>query len=217
MNRNIFKKTFQSALFEYEEPCWINRNILIGIDEAGRGSLFGPVVVSAVILKNNSYNELIKDSKKLSEKQREEAYKWIKKNSINITIIASHNEIDKYNIYQATKISMYRSIEYLVCKIKKIPDQILTDAMPLQLDKDFFYKTEVISKPKGESWSATIAAASIVAKVERDKIIKNFSKIMPNYNLEKHKGYATKDHKEKMVSYGYSFIHRKTFNIKEIK
>lgn len=176
--------------------------LIAGVDEVGRGPLVGPVVAAAVILPNDYHLEGITDSKKLSEKKREYFDEIIKKDAIAYGIGEVSNEIiDEINIYEATKLAMKKAIEAL--KVK--PDIILTDAMKLELD------TKVVPIIKGDLKSETISAASIIAKVYRDNLLKELDKKYPMYNFKNNKGYPTKDHKEAIEKYGIIKEHRKTY------
>ncbi|MGE4378934.1 MAG: ribonuclease HII [Candidatus Izemoplasmatales bacterium] len=177
--------------------------LIAGTDEVGRGPLAGGVLAAAVILDPNNPIEGLNDSKKLSEKKRIELDKEIKEKALTYAY-AYVNEriIDEINIYQASKLAMIRAISYL--KVK--PEYILSDAMPLK-ETNIPYQAII----KGDSLSATIAAASIIAKVKRDEIMDSFALIYPNYGFEKHKGYPTKQHLETLRKYGPVKIHRKTY------
>ena len=175
---------------------------IAGIDEVGRGPLIGPVVAAAVILPNNFVNENINDSKKLSEKKRNELYSVIKSNAISIGIgIVSSERIDEINIYEATKEAMTIAINSL--KIK--PEHLLIDAMKLNLN---IPSTSII---KGDSKCQSIAAASIIAKVTRDNMMYELDKKYPQYDLCHNKGYGTKKHLEAIKKYGIIGEHRKSF------
>lgn len=180
-----------------------NKIILAGTDEAGRGPLAGPVVAAAVILPIDFYDERINDSKKLSAHLREELLNVIRKNALayEYTII-SQNKIDKINILKASLLAMKRSVE----KLKIQPDIILIDG-----NKSFAYEAEVIPIVKGDSKSLSIASASIIAKVVRDRIMKKLAKEYPYYGWETNKGYPTKEHIEAVLKFGACRIHRKTF------
>ena len=179
----------------YENVC--------GIDEAGRGPLAGPCVVCACIMPQFVRIEGINDSKQLTKKKREELYKIIVKKAIAYKVIyVSEKEIDKSNIYQATKQGMLKAIKGL--KVK--PDYILTDAMPLgEIDT----KYEAIIH--GDAKSASIAAASIIAKVVRDNYMDKMDIKYPNYGFSHNKGYGTKMHMEALEKFGPTPIHRKTY------
>ncbi len=190
-------------MLEYEKELYKKGITLIaGIDEVGRGPLFGPVVAAAVILPKNYYNEQIKDSKKLTEKKREDLYNVIKENAISIGIgIINEETIDKINILEATKLAMKEAIKNL----DVTPEHILIDAVKLDID---IPSTSII---KGDALSESIAASSIIAKVTRDRIITKMSDEYPMYDLKNNKGYGTKKHIEAIKKYGITKHHRKTF------
>lgn len=176
---------------------------ICGIDEAGRGPLCGPVVAAAVILPKDKYIEGVNDSKKLSPKKREKLYDDIKKEAISVGIgIVDVDIIEEINILNATKLAMIKAIKDL--KIK--PDYLLIDGNQL-IDIDIEKQTVVSGDAKSES----IAAASIIAKVTRDRMLINFDKLYPEYGFAKHKGYGTKIHIEAIKKYGLTPIHRKSF------
>ena len=173
-----------------------------GVDEVGRGPLVGPVVTACVILPVNFYDERINDSKKLSEKKREELYNVIKENAISIGIgESSEKVIDKINILEATKKAMKEAIKN--CSVK--PEHLLIDAVKLDID---IPSTSII---KGDAKSQSIAAASIIAKVTRDRMMYELDKKHPEYDFAKNKGYGTKKHIEALYKYGPLKEHRKTF------
>jgi len=174
---------------------------IAGTDEVGRGPLAGPVVCAAVILNPKVTIEGLNDSKKLSEKKRELLSKEIKEKALAYSIVyIDVKTIDQINIYQASKKGMLDAISQL--KIK--PDFVLSDAMPLG---DIPHESII----KGDTLSASIAAASIIAKVERDNHMVELSRTYPNYGFERHKGYPTKMHLEALDQYGVLPIHRKTY------
>ncbi|MDP2363108.1 MAG: ribonuclease HII [Ignavibacteria bacterium] len=176
---------------------------IAGTDEAGRGPLAGPVVAAAVILPNNYYDERINDSKKLSAHLREELFGVIRKNALAYAYtVVSQNKIDKINILKASLLAMQKSVE----KLKIQPDIILIDG-----NKSFSYDAEVITIVKGDSKSLSIASASIIAKVVRDRIMMKLAKEYPYYGWETNRGYPTKEHIEAVLKYGACKIHRKTF------
>ena len=176
---------------------------ICGIDEAGRGPLCGPVVAAAVILPKDKYIEGVNDSKKLSPKKREKLYDDIKKEAISVGIgIMDVDIIEEINILNATKLAMIKAVKDL--KIK--PDYLLIDGNQL-IDIDIEKQTVVSGDAKSES----IAAASIIAKVTRDRMLINFDKLYPEYGFAKHKGYGTKIHIEAIKKYGLTPIHRKSF------
>ena len=190
-------------LYSYEKDL-INQGIklIAGVDEVGRGPLVGPVVVAAVILPLNYKLEGLTDSKKLSEKKRDLFYDILKKDALSIGIgIIDEKIIDQVNIYEATKLAMKEALNNL--KIK--PEHVLIDAMPLDID---IPRTSII---KGDAKSLSIAAASVIAKVTRDKMMYNLDKKYPMYNFKKNKGYPTKEHILAINQYGIIKEHRKTF------
>lgn len=189
-------------MYEYEQKYLKQgKKYIAGTDEVGRGPLAGPVVCAAVILNPNIEIKGLNDSKKLSERMRERLYDEIKEKAVSYSIVyISVEEIDRINIYQASKKGMIEAINSL--KIK--PDFVLSDAMPLG---DIPHESII----KGDSKSASIAAASILAKVERDRHMIWLSQKYPNYGFEKHKGYPTKKHIEALDMYGVLDIHRKTY------
>lgn len=179
------------------------KKYIAGTDEVGRGPLAGPVVASAVIMKEGCYIEGVTDSKKLSEKKRIELKKEIEKKAIAIaTVFISEEEIDQINIYEASRLAMIKAIKGLVPK----PDIIFSDAMPLNIG------IENLPIIKGDQLSFSIACASIVAKVTRDEYMNILDKKYPEYGFAKHKGYPTKAHLEALEKYGVLPIHRKTYS-----
>ncbi len=176
---------------------------IAGVDEVGRGALAGPVFAAAVILPKDYFSPLIKDSKKLSKLQREKAYREIEDVAISIGIgEISAEKIDQINIYQATKEAMAKA----VCALKKPADYLLIDAM--RLEKIHLPQRGIIS---GDSKSISIAAASIIAKVTRDKLMVELSSTYPNYGFENHKGYGTEKHRKAIKEFGATRIHRKSY------
>ena len=177
-------------------------NYIAGIDEVGRGPLCGPVVCAAVILPLDDIIEGVDDSKKLSKKKREKIYEEIIKKAISYSVCRiEHDEIDRINILNATKKCMANCVEKLSVK----PDAVIIDAVKL----DIPYKT--VSIIKGDAKSYLIGAASIVAKVTRDKIMEEYSKLYPQYGFERNSGYGTKEHITAIKEFGPCEIHRKTF------
>ena len=187
------------------EQSWFDRGveIICGVDEAGRGPLAGPVCAAAVILPANIQIPGLDDSKKLSDKRRRELFPIIKEEAIAYGIaFADHNEIDEINILQATFLAMERAIQQLQVK----PQLALIDG---NRTKDFGIPVETVVH--GDSKSASIAAASILAKVTRDDYMLEMSKEYTNYGFDIHKGYGTKAHYAALTEYGPSPIHRMTF------
>lgn len=195
-------------LYEYEEELYKNNNNFIaGVDEVGRGPLNGPVVSACVILPKNFIPEGLNDSKKLTEKKRDFYYDLIMNNAIAIGVgIVSNEEIDKINIYEASKKSMILAIKNCNHKI----DHVLIDAMKLDID---IPSTSII---KGDAKSISIAAASVIAKVTRDRMMMELDKKYPMYGYKNHKGYPTKKHIEAIYKYGLIPGYRLTYGpIKE--
>jgi len=188
----------------YEKKAYrAGYKFIAGIDEAGRGCLAGPVVAAAVILPKDFKIEGIKDSKALTPPRREFFYQIINKQAIGIGIgIVSNEEIDNINILQATVKAMKLAIKNLPV----VPDYLLIDALSLG-DVEIPQKSII----KGDNVSLSIASASIIAKVTRDRIMRNFHRILPDYNFASHKGYATKEHIRLIKLHGPSSIHRKSF------
>lgn len=177
--------------------------VICGVDEAGRGPLAGPVCAAAVILPPHADIPGLNDSKKLSDKRRRELFPMIKKQAVAYGIgIATHEEIDKINILQATFLAMERALENLSVR----PDLALIDG---NREKDFGIPVQTVVK--GDSRSASIAAASILAKVTRDDMMQDLAEQYPQYGFEVHKGYGTKAHYAALTEHGPSPIHRMTF------
>ncbi len=191
-------------MYKYENDLYDSGvKLIAGVDEAGRGPLAGPVVVASVILDEFDRIPGLFDSKQISEKKREELYKEIIKRCKAYKIIyVSVKDIDNLNIYQATKKGMFEAI--LGLKIQ--PEHVLIDAMPM--DELKIDHTSIIH---GDALSASIAAASILAKVSRDHYMEKMDIKYPNYGFKNHKGYGTKSHIEAIYKYGPSKIHRKTY------
>lgn len=185
---------------EYENEFWPKNKLILGIDEAGRGPLCGPLVVAGCILPVGYDNDLIYDSKKLSAKKRREACLMIKKDALYFDVqIVSNKKIDELNIYQATKKAMAKIAERALCDI------VITDAMPLELTK------LVIPVTKGDMKSINVAAASILAKEIRDKIMMMYDRRYPEYELASHKGYPTKRHLDLLYQYGLKDFYRLSY------
>jgi ribonuclease HII len=180
-----------------------NNKLIAGVDEVGRGSWIGPVFSAAVILKKNIKKNLLKDSKKISAKKRKQLANYIKKNSIYSVGMASTKEIDKYNILQATLLSMKRAINNLKYK----PNIILIDGTHAPKNWNYRYKTIV----HGDEKIAAISAASIVAKVARDRYITRLAKNYTLYSWHTNFGYGTKKHLSAINKFGITKHHRKSF------
>lgn len=178
--------------------------LIVGVDEAGRGPLAGPVYAAAVVFDPSFCNEEINDSKKLSHKKREELFDIIVKNALGYGIASvSAMDIDRLNIYEATKVCMLEAINQI--KIKY--DLIITDAMPLKTS------TPLVALVKGDAQCLNVAAASILAKVSRDRYMEELDKQYPEYGFAHHKGYGTKEHMAALERFGpIEGIHRKSFS-----
>ena len=180
---------------------------ICGIDEAGRGPLAGPVVIAAVIMPESSMIEGVNDSKKVSEKKRELIYEKILEEAVSYGIaIIGQDEIDDINILNATKKGLTMSLKELTVK----PDLILVDALEHIDTLGIPYESII----KGDAKSYSIAAASIIAKVTRDRIMREWANIYPEYNFEVHKGYGTAKHISAIKEHGLCPIHRKSFTKK---
>ena len=178
--------------------------ILAGVDEVGRGSLIGPVYAAAVILNDSINKKLLKDSKSLTKDKREELYKYIKENSIWAIGQASIKEIEKINILHSSFLSIKRAIQ----KLKKKPSLVLIDGNKLPNLKNYNLKYVI----KGDQKISSISAASIIAKVSRDKFITKLSKEFNGYGWDTNSGYGTKEHLKAIKKFGITKYHRKTFS-----
>ncbi len=191
--------------FKLFDKKFLTRKIklIAGVDEAGRGPIAGPVVAAAVIFDKKSFHKEINDSKKLSEKKREELFVWITKNCLCYGVgIVDHNEIEEINILQAS----LKAMKIAVSQLSKIPNLILIDG-----NKSFTSEIETKTIVKGDAKSFSIAAASIIAKVTRDKIMLEAHENFPEYSWNHNKGYATLEHRIAVKKFGASPIHRKSF------
>ena len=184
-----------------------NKKTVCGIDEAGRGSLAGPVTAAAVILPKNYKNSLIRDSKKINDQKRNHLYDEIIKNCVTYSIISIEaKKNDEINILNATYLAMNLAIE----KLKIKPDKVIIDGNSFKAKKKIDFECIV----GGDDKYISIAAASILAKVKRDEIMCKLSTQFPIYDWEKNKGYGTEKHKEMIYKHGRCEYHRMTFNIK---
>ena len=190
-------------LYSYERDLIKNNiNLIAGVDEVGRGPLVGPVVAASVILPVNYKLDGLTDSKKLSEKKRNLFYDILINDAISIGVgIIDEKIIDEVNIYEATKLAMKEALNNL----SVTPEHVLIDAMPLDID---IPRTSII---KGDAKSLSIAAASVIAKVTRDRMMYDLDKEYPMYNFKKNKGYPTKEHVDAIKKYGIIKEHRKTY------
>jgi ribonuclease HII len=199
--RNLIEKFHEMSTYERKHRAE-GFQLIAGMDEVGRGPLAGPVVAAAVILPEDFFLAGIDDSKKLTEKKREEYNQIIRSQALAISIsMIQAPEIDAINIYEATKKAMKAAIAGLVPR----PDFILIDAMKLEIP---FASESII---KGDAKSISIAAASIVAKVARDSLMKDLAKTYPQYGFEQNMGYGTKEHINAIYTFGITPYHRKSF------
>lgn len=198
----LAKKEAFLERFSYEKQFWQKGELVAGVDEVGRGPLAGPVVTAAVIIDHNFDLLEVNDSKKLSPEKRLQLYPKILSEAVSVGIgVKSAAVIDQINIYEADRQAMAQAVKALDVK----PDALLVDAMNVPID---IPQIELI---KGDVKSNSIAAASIVAKVFRDKLMDDYDKIYPQYGFPRNAGYGTKEHVEALKKYGPTPIHRKTF------
>lgn len=200
------KPNFKKDLYEIQ--AWQENALIAGIDEVGRGCLAGPVVAAAIILHYNKKSRLLKDSKLLTQEELLKSYQWIIKNSWHAVAVTHNRTIDEVNIYRATLMTMRRAAMQLFAITPQMPKTIVVDAMPLIIPN---FPGDIFHFIYGESKSSSIAAASIVAKVTRDGIMKNLEGSIPGYNIASHKGYSTPDHKKRLHSLDRSILHRISF------
>lgn len=195
-------KKFESNL--YKEGT----KLIIGIDEAGRGPLAGPVAVGAVVMKPDSELEWVNDSKKVTEKRREILFDKIKEDALAWSVqLISQQEIDELNILQATKKGLHLAVEDIINQLGTKPDIILVDALR-EIDTCGIPYESII---KGDATCYSISCASILAKVTRDRIMKEWDEVYPQYGFAGHKGYGTAKHIQSIKEYGPCPLHRKTF------
>lgn len=196
------------AMLQYEIRFW-NQGVqwVAGVDEAGRGPLAGPVVAAAVIFSENIELEGVDDSKKLSEAKRESLFDLICAKAVSVGVsVLSEKEIDRINILQASLKAMHHA----VCKLSPKPEHLLIDGR--ETVRDWFGNQTAIVK--GDQKSYSIAAASIIAKVTRDRLMVQYDKQYPEYGFAKHKGYGTQAHVAAIRKFGRCPIHRSSFHIK---
>lgn len=196
----------------FEHRAWKSGTTVCGIDEVGRGCLAGPLVVCAAIMSPGTTHPFLRDSKKLTEKRRLEMYAWLTERCTYSLAVIDPHTVDTINIYQATLramqkacIQLYTAHPHAYASVS----HILVDAMPLTLPNlphppiDYF--------PHGESYSSSIAAASIIAKVTRDELVKRLHPSFPAFSFDRHKGYGTKVHRDALAIHGASMMHRMSF------
>ncbi len=204
------KEIERLKLLKKEEEKFYKQGILTvcGIDEAGRGPLAGPVVVACAMMRPDSMIEGVNDSKKVSEKKREKIYEQLIEEAVAYGVaIIDQNEIDEINILNATKKGLTMCIKEVENKLNQKPEVVLVDALT-KIDTDGIPYKSIIH---GDSISYSIAAASIIAKVTRDRIMRQWDEIYPQYGFAKHKGYGTKMHIEAIKEYGLCPLHRRSF------
>lgn len=202
MKENEIERLDNMLVFE-NEAYEKGYEFVCGVDEAGRGPLCGPVVAAAVILAKNAHIEGVNDSKKLSEKKREKLFDDIMENAVAVGIgMSDVDVIEKINILGATKEAMKEAISNLNIK----PDYVLIDG-----NQDININIDRQTVVSGDARSQSIAAASIIAKVTRDRMLKQYDEMYPEYGFAKHKGYGTKAHIEAIKEYGLTPIHRPSF------
>lgn len=196
------KKAAFIKRFSYEQKYWRQGKLVAGIDEVGRGPLAGPVVTAAVILNHDFDLIEVNDSKKLTPQKREALYPEILRQAVSVAVgVKSAEVIDQVNIYEADRLAMREA----VLDLDQKPDLLLVDAMDVPVN------IEQVKLIKGDAKSNSIAAASIVAKVFRDKLMDDYAKIYPQYDFCKNAGYGTKEHLQALRKFGPTPIHRKTF------
>ncbi|PIE63409.1 MAG: ribonuclease HII [Desulfobacter postgatei] len=202
--------SFPVDLMAFENQARLNGyKMIAGVDEAGRGPLAGPVVSAAVVLPEDFDVPGVNDSKKLSEKKREALFPTLQNHAVAFGIgIADHKEIDRINILQASLLSMKRAVENL----NVVPDYLLIDGK-FSIDSSIDQRSVI----KGDALSLSIAAASILAKVTRDRIMADLDLQYPMYGFRRHKGYPTKAHKQAILTHGPCPVHRRSFKgVKDI-
>lgn len=195
----------------HELAAWELNKLVVGLDEVGRGCLAGPLVTAAVILPINKAHRQLKDSKVMDPEERVIACRWIIKNCYYGIGIVHHRIIDEQNIWQANLIAMQKALVNLMAITPERPVAILSDAVPLKLSDTAYRDIPVHSFPKGEKYSSSIAAASILAKVTRDAMMEKLDIAFPDYKLGQHKGYSTAIHQAAVRAHGPSIIHRMSF------
>lgn len=200
--------TYRASL-DIEQSYWDKGlTTLAGIDEAGRGPLAGPVVAAAVIFPAGSTIKGVEDSKKLSERHREELYPVIHEQALSVGVgIVAHDVIDRVNILQATILAMHKAID----ELNIVPEFVIVDGNTFRHDRLPF--ANIID---GDEKSFTIAAASIIAKVTRDRLMREFHRQYPVYGFDRHKGYGTRQHLDAIKRYGPCAIHRRSFDLHDI-
>ncbi len=200
--KNSHQQSRPSGRFEAEAAC-LGACRIAGVDEAGRGPLAGPVVAAAVVLSSHDAIPDINDSKLLSPAARESLYRQIQENAAAVGVASvSHTVIDEINILQATRVAMSQAVS----EIAPLPDYLLIDG-PISLDLDILQRAVIA----GDRLSVSVAAAGIIAKVTRDRLMLELHEQFPQYGFDRHKGYATREHREAIAKFGPSPVHRRFF------
>ena len=203
MEKSLLKHQQCEQRFEYDREKRRDGKMICGIDEAGRGPWIGRVYAAAVVFDDKTFIEVINDSKKLSEAKREELFKEITKKAVSYSVgYAEVEEIERLNILEATFLAMERAVKGL----SVAPDLALVDG-----NREPKLSCKVETVVKGDSISASVAAAGILAKVSRDRYIREIDKKYPEFNFASNKGYGTKAHIDALIEYGVTPIHRKSF------
>ncbi len=195
----------------FEKEAWTNGQLVAGLDEVGRGCLAGPLVTAAVMLPLNKPHRCLKDSKLMNLEEREKAYGWIIKHCAYQVGIVHNRIIDNHNIWHSTLIAMKKALIHLLAQNVPTPRSIVVDAMPLNLKNTSAARIPLYHFIKGERKSSTIAAASIIAKVTRDRLMNEYERAFPGYKLGQHKGYSTPAHKNCITEQGHTILHRHSF------
>lgn len=200
-----------SSKNQFEREAWAQNQVICGVDEVGRGCLAGPLVTAAVILHPGKAPHHLRDSKLMTPEELTSSTSWVFKNSWFGYGIITPGQIDQVNIYQATLLAMKRAVIQAISACPQRPSAILVDAMPLKLLFSGYEDIKVHHFPKAESKSSSVAAASIIAKVKRDALMRRLESSFPGYHLGAHKGYATDAHCSAIRNHGASIIHRTSF------
>lgn len=210
IHRSKHDTAINPEMYFLENLAWDSGNIIYGVDEAGRGCLAGPVVTAAAMLLPGTKHPRLIDSKKLSQTELRRMFDWLQDHAKFAISIGSPRLIDQHNIYRCTAQQMRQAILHLLATTQT-PQLIAIDAMPMQLSNTPFTAIPIQSMIKGESKSASIAAASIIAKVTRDRIMQQLEQSFPGYELAVHKGYCTQKHRAHIYQLQPTIIHRESF------
>lgn len=214
ISKSLKKPVSSRSRAHFEETMWEQQAYVCGIDEVGRGCFAGPVLTAAVILHPYANSSLLKDSKILTEKNRNKAATWIIEHSWHAYGIVSPADIDRKNIYEATKRAMRQALYGVISQnLGPLPlGMVLIDAVPL-FAPGLAPDLKFVAAPFGEQWSISIAAASILAKVKRDQLISRMELPFPGYQFSEHKGYGTAAHQKVLAERGVSLIHRMSYDL----